>query len=82
MFWLANTSDGWYRANGSTLVRPISPSADSYAGSEIDLTVIYKASKNLALQAGYSHFFAGNYLDDTGAGDDADFFYTQAQIDF
>jgi hypothetical protein len=81
LFWLADTSDGWYRANGATLVRPITPGADSFAGSEVDLTVIYKATKNLTFQAGYSHFFAGGYLGDTGAEDDADFAYVSAQLD-
>lgn len=82
MFWLADTGDAWYRANGVTAVRPITPGADSYAGSEVDLTLTYKMNKNLSFMAGYSHFFAGDYLDDTGAGDDADFAYVQAQIDF
>ena len=83
LFWLADTSDGWYRANGTTLVRPITPGADSFAGSEVDLTLIYKANKNFTLQAGYSHFFAGGYLGDAGSGaqDDADFAYIQAQFD-
>ena len=52
------------------------------AGSEIDLTVIYQPVKFLAFQAGYSHFFAGDYLRDTGADDDADFGYVQATVTF
>ena len=44
--------------------------------------VTYKPIKQLALQAGYSHFFAGSYLKDTGANDDADFGYVQATIEF
>ena len=84
LFWLADTSDAWYRANGTTAVRPITPGADSFAGSELDVTLAYKFNKNLALQAGYSRFFAGSYLSDAGSGqsDDADFAYMQMQIDF
>lgn len=26
-FWLANTNDSWYRANGLTVVRPLTPAA-------------------------------------------------------
>ena len=37
--------------------------------------------KELAVQAGYNHFFAGNYLADTGASDDADFAYVRATLD-
>ncbi len=84
-FWLATNEDAWYRANGATAVRPVNAlarNADKFAGSEIDFTVTYKPMKQLALVAGYSHFFAGSYLKDTGANDDADFGYVQATIEF
>ena len=84
-FWLATNEDVWYRANGATAVRPLNTlarNADKYAGSEFDFTLTYKPSKQLALQAGYSHFFADSYLKDTGAHDDADFGYVQATIEF
>jgi hypothetical protein len=81
-FWIADTNDSWYRANGVATVRPITPGASTYAGSEVDFTATYKAAKWLSFQAGYSHFFAGDYLSDTGAKADADFVYLQASIDF
>ena len=82
LFWAADTHDAWYRANGVTQVRPINAKANSYEGSELDLTLKYKVNKNLTLQTGYSHFFAGDYLKATGANDDADFAYFMATIDF
>ena len=84
-FWLASTDDSWYRANGVTTVRPLTPAAraaDNYVGSEIDFTVTWNVRKELAIQAGYSHFFAGGYLRDTGASDDANFGYVQASLTF
>ncbi len=81
-FWLADTADAWYRANGTAAVRPVTPDADRFAGTELDVTVSWKANQHFTLLAGYSHFFAGSYLDDTGAGDDADFAYVQATFDF
>ena len=84
-FWLASTDDVWYRANGVTAVRPLTPAAraaSNYAGSEVDLTVTWNVRKELTLQAGYSHFFAGDYLGDTGARSDADFGYVQATLTF
>jgi hypothetical protein len=81
-FWLANTDDAWYRANGVTTVRPITPSASSYAGSEVDFTVQWNVNKHLQVEGGYSHFFAGDYLRDTGPSDDADFGYIQAKLTF
>ena len=84
-FFLANTNDVWYRANGVTAVRPLTPAAraaDNYAGSEVDVLVTWAVNKNVVLEAGYSHFFAGNYLADTGPSDDADFGYVQATFNF
>ncbi len=84
-FWLDSTDDTWYRANGITAVRPLTPAArnaDSYAGSEADLTVTWNVNKWATVQAGYSHFFAGQYLSDTGADSDADFGYVQTTFNF
>lgn len=84
-FWLASTDDSWYRANGVATVRPLTPaarSASNYAGSEVDFTATYAVTKWLTVEAGYSHFWAGDYLADTGASDDADFGYLQATITF
>jgi hypothetical protein len=84
-FWLADTNDAWYRANGLSRVRPLTTAArdaDNYVGAEIDLTVTFQPIKPLTFAVGYSHFFAGDYLKATGANDDADFGYVQAMINF
>lgn len=81
-FWLANTSDSWYRSNIASTVRPVAPGADSFAGTELDLTLLWKAHEHLEVQAGYSRFFAGSYLADTGAADDADFAYLMLTVTF
>ena len=82
LFWLADTADTWRRANATTAVRPANAAASNYAGSELDVLVTYAASTHLTLTAGYSHFFAGNYLDATGTGSDADFVYVMTGIKF
>ena len=84
-FWLATTDDFFYRANGVTAVRPLTPAtrdADNYAGSEVDLLVTWNVNKHVQVEGGYSHFFAGAYLDDTGTDDDADFVYLQTKLTF
>jgi hypothetical protein len=84
-FWLETTEDSWYRANGVTTVRPLNATsrmAGNYAGSEADLTVTWNVNKHLQFEGGYSHFFAGDYLRDTGPNDDADFGYLQAKLTF
>ena len=82
IYWNATSNDAWYRVNGTTQVRDITAGADTFRGSELDLTVAYKFNKNLSFLLGYSHFFAANYLSDTGASDDADFAYAQVQLNF
>ena len=70
---------------GTTMVRPLTPAArgaTNHVGEEFDFTITYQPLKFLSLWAGYSHFFAGNYLKATGASDDADYGYVQATINF
>ena len=84
-FWLADTNDVWYRANGLTAVRPLNATsrhASDYCGSEVDFIVTWNACKYVQIQGGYSHFFAGDYLKSTGFHSDADFGYVQATITF
>ncbi len=82
LYWNVTSNDAWYRVNGVTQVRGIAPDADRFRGSELDVTIAYKHSKNLSFLLGYSHYFAADYLSDTGASDDADFAYAQIQINF
>ncbi len=84
-YWLASTNDVWYRANGLTAVRPLTPAAEranNFLGSELDFLVNWKVNKHLSFQAGYSHFFTGPYLADTGPSDAANFGYVMATVTF
>lgn len=84
-FWNASNDDAWYRANGVTAVRPLNAAARNashFRGQEVDLTAIYKCGARMSVQAGYSVFFAGSYLADTGPSDNAHFGYLQVQLDF
>ncbi len=49
-------------------------------GMEYDLLVKYKYNKYFKFLAGYSQFEAGDFLKDTGSGDDGDYFYFQTTI--
>ena len=87
---LADTSDYWYRSNGYSTLRTKTPDgrdvrtigASNFAGQEVDLIGTYELTKNIKLQAGYSHFFAGQYLADTGAHSDADFGFLMTTFTF
>ena len=85
LYWNDSNDDAWRRVNGVTAVRPVNAAARDaghFRGQEIDLTASYKLNAHAALMAGYSVFFSGNYLADTGASDNAHFGYLQLQIDF
>ncbi|MFM2166335.1 MAG: hypothetical protein RIS79_706, partial [Verrucomicrobiota bacterium] len=81
-FWLATTGDAWYRANGTTRVRGIHPNASSHTGCELDFTAQAKLNAHLDMLLGYSHFFAGAYLSDTGASSDAEFAYLMLTLNY
>ncbi|QQE09989.1 alginate export family protein [Planctomycetota bacterium] len=81
MFWRANENDALYNAGGG-IVRAASPDASKRVGSEADLVLKYTIDHHASVTAGYSHFFAGDFFEDTGTSDDIDFFYLQYAFNF
>lgn len=84
IFNRSSDADSVYNAGGGVL-RATTAGASDQVGQEIDLTMKYSVDRHLTLQAGYSHFFAGDYFTDTSAGaadEDIDFFYFQAAYKF
>ncbi|HBA60874.1 MAG TPA: hypothetical protein DCZ92_08650 [Elusimicrobia bacterium] len=77
VFWLARTSDYWYDYTGRKVRPTIASAASPYAGQEVSLLLKWDLGHGAMLDAGYAHFFAGRYLKDTGAHDDADYGYLQ-----
>ncbi len=81
-FWLHQRSDALYRANGSAALRDPTGSSGRYVGNEIDLLARYQINEWMSVTFGYSHFFAGSFVDSfAGRGDDADYFYVMWQMD-
>jgi len=80
-FYRAENTDALYNAGGG-VVRAGGGSSSNDVGTELDLTVKWSVNRHLTTQVGYSHFFAGDFLNETGAGDDISFFYTQVIITF
>ena len=48
-------------------------------GAELDLFVSYNFTRHLLGYAGYSHFFAGDFIRRTGPSEDSDFVYLALQ---
>lgn len=83
-FFLANLDNGPF---GVTMqpFNPGVPAGNANLGSEIDLLASYMLTPRINVLAGYSHYFTGDYYRTTPGvptSADADFVYTQFQIDF
>lgn len=77
-FWRADENDAVYNAGGGVL-RAASGSSETFVGTEIDVTVEYKFKRHWAALLGWSHFFPGDFIDETGAHEDVDLVYLQLQ---
>ncbi|MAE64781.1 MAG: hypothetical protein CMJ18_10985 [Phycisphaeraceae bacterium] len=82
LFWRADDSDVLYNAGGGVVPRP-GTSNDHEVGGEIDLLVKHQFDRHLAALFGYSHFFPGNYIEESGIKSSGiDFFYLSLQYTF
>jgi hypothetical protein len=88
-FWLANTSDFFYQVNQvprTTGGYGIHPNNGSFAGQELDLVATYQPASFVQLQAGFGHYFTGDYVNQTfqnlGGAHDANWVYVQGQLTF
>jgi len=89
-FWLDESTDYWYRQNGLNLQRTRTAAsqdvrtigAGRFVGNELDFRVTWRPQPWFTLMAGYYHFFAADYVADTGPADDAHVTFVQAQITF
>lgn len=96
LFWLADTGDSFYGANGvargGTATTPgtgygVNPAYDSFVGSELDLVAGWAMTRFAQIEAGYAHFFHGEYIAESLAAPnygarDADFAYLQLNLNF
>jgi hypothetical protein len=80
-FWRASDRDALYNKSGGVL-RPGTTTTASYVGAETDLYATYNLTRHLLGYAGYSHFFAGEFIRKTGKDRDSDFYYAALQYTF
>lgn len=81
-FYLDSQNDYLYDANRKKIRSTTGSAYSRYVGSEIDLIAKYALCEYADLEVGYSHFFAGSNLEDSGEEDDADFGYVQTTLKF
>ena len=70
-FWLANTHDSFYNvagvARGGTAPDArdgygVNPGYGNFVGTEIDIVATYAVTRFAQVEAGYGHFFVGDYI--------------------
>lgn len=95
--WLASTSDNFYNVGGGARggVNPtpagngygINPNYSNFLGTEIDVIAGYALTRFAQIEAGYGHFFVGDYIEQSLSNPafgsrDADWFYVQTSLKF
>jgi hypothetical protein len=95
-FWLANTSDSFYTvagtARGGANPTPgtgygVNPGYNSFLGTELDVIAGVALTRFAQLEAGYGHFFVGDYIQSslsnpTRGATDANYVYVQLNMNF
>jgi hypothetical protein len=64
-FWRASDRDALYNKSGGIL-RPGNTTTARYVGAETDLLVNYSFTRHFLGYVGYSHFFPGDFIRETG----------------
>jgi hypothetical protein len=82
LIYVDTPKDSFYNAARGVQRTATGTDVNAHVGNEVDLTGNYKVCEYADLLVGYSHFFAGKYLRETGANDDGDFFYVETTFNF
>ncbi len=82
LIYLDTVKDSFYSAARTVTRSSTSSSANAHVGDEIDLWASYKICSYASAVLGYSHLYAGKYLANSGANDDADFGYASLTLNF
>ena len=80
-FYLADSASPWF-SSGLSVIRAGNSSASDTLGKEFDMVAWWQLSKHMKYSMGYSHWFSGPFVKDTGPHDDANFFYVQTQVNW
>ena len=82
-FFLLNSKfDSWYNSSGTAVRTKTSGERGYFVGTELSVRGYYDLNKYLKFEAGYAHFFPGEFVEDSGADDDIDWVYSQAILKF
>jgi hypothetical protein len=81
LFWRYSEDDALYGVGGGIQRADTGTDARS-VGSEVDVLLNWQIDRHLSAYFGYSHFFAGDFIDETGPSEDIDFVYAALAFTF
>jgi hypothetical protein len=79
-FWRYSTHDGIYDAGGNVLRRADGDAR--FIGHQPGVGISWQIERHTSFNAVYSHFFAGDYIKESGPGADVDFVAVWLQYRF
>ncbi len=80
-FWRASVDDAVYNAGGGVLRAP-GFGSDREVATEVDLQVKFAWNRHVEVEVGWSHVFAGAYIEASGPSEDVDFGWAQVVFTF
>ncbi|MGB7157535.1 MAG: alginate export family protein [Tepidisphaeraceae bacterium] len=80
-FWRQDTNDALYNAAGA-VQRADNGSDASYVGTELDLLLNWQIDRHWSAYSGVSHFWPGDFIDQTGPDEPITFFYAAVLFAF
>ena len=81
-FWLASVEDGLYNPGGTRIRSNLPGNGSDHVGIELDIATKISIDRHSVVLLGYSHFWPGSFIENTGAAEDIDFIYAQYQFTF
>jgi hypothetical protein len=81
-FWRQSVNDVIYDTSAAVFRANTSGTRSRNVGSEIDMLLRWDIDRHLGTYFGYSHFFHGSYIQDTGPHKDVDFTYAAVTYTF
>jgi alginate export protein len=80
-FWKASVRDSIYNKS-SAIIRAANGTTARYVGAETDILATYNFTRHLQSYMGYSYFFPGGFIHNSGPHKASNFVYTALQYTF
>lgn len=81
-FWADHNRDALYDTSGRPVRRSPFGGIGNHFGNELDLVLEWKVDAHTSMMFGYSHFWPGNFIEQTGRSEDPDLLYVQYRVQF